>query len=80
MSTTTLDQVHVSDEHRPEAMPRRSLLQRFIAARIRKAELIIGQQLNWLPDEKLTDLGLTSQEIAVLRATGRLVRCPGEAA
>lgn len=45
---------------------------RLIAARTRQAEAHVGAMLARMDDRRLADMGLTREDIATIRATGRM--------
>lgn len=59
----------------PEASRVRSkagLFKRIIEARMRRAEIRVGEHLSQMSDGRLHGLGFSPRQIAELRATGRL--------
>ena len=70
MSTTTTVDLQASEAI--ATRPRKTIFQMIINARTRQAEVRVRQHLARLPDQTLAGLGYSPEQIAAVRATGKI--------
>jgi hypothetical protein len=78
MSTLALFSIDTSSPLSSGTTRSRSVWQSLLAARARQGERIVAQRLLSMTDERLAELRLSPEQIATLRATGRLTWPAGD--